>query len=170
MSALIHTPDEKALRVHTGCKPRQLRSLSPPPPPPCARISRASTPLVHREGGEKFNYKKVLAFRQFGFSRDISSRISPHSLSISIFRSVFILRFLISPFYPCPSPSPPSHRSLSLSFSRGRQPRYGRARICGLFEPASNHTHPRHPRGPSLPPRPRWPPTLFIKRRYIIFY
>lgn len=165
-----HPSYEKAPRVHTGCKP--LGNLVP--------LLLAITPFFHifprqhhREGGEKFNYKKVLAFRQFGFSHDISSRIQPLSLSLP-------LTLCFSPTSSCN----PFHRLLISPFHPLFLPLEGSslatvARICGLFEPASNHTPPSPPffhsstRSLSRPPvrsHPHWPPTLFIKRRYIIFY
>lgn len=106
-----------------------------------------------------------------------------HSVSlvlVAIYRPEFRLSFSHSHIHPpyflssFPSYSA-SHLAVPLfSFFLSRAASYGRARICGLFEPASNHTpathHPTLLWSTTAPPRPYWPPTLFIKRRYIIFY
>jgi len=149
MSALIHTPDEKSA---AGAYWVQTPANSAPFLPARRPVStRSPLSLTAREA-------KNLITKKFWHSVSLVlvAIYRPEfrlALSISIFRSVFILRFLISPFHPFTPPRSLSvSLSLSLSFSRGRQPRYGRARICGLFEPASNHTHIPATRGPSPPP------------------
>lgn len=141
MSALIHTPERKK---RCGCILGANPGNSAPFPPPPRPYPRAATPLAHREGGEKFNYKKVLAFRQFGFSRDISSRISPRSLYL----------YLPSRFHPPVSHlAVPSFRplpfarflSLSLSLEVGSLATVARVSVVYSSPPRTTHT-PRHPR------------------------
>lgn len=143
MSALMHTLDEKAPRVHTACKPPSF-SVS---------LCRSSPFATITEGGEKFNYKKVLAFRQFGFSRNISSRIQPpslspsHSLSLSLSCTAFH-RLLVSPHHPF----------LSFFLTRAAAAASLRSRVSAVYSspPRTAHHHP--PLFPHPPPPPP-PPT-----------
>lgn len=140
MSALMHTPPhEKAPLVHTGCEPLgnspsphpppRRRPLLPHPPRPANITARAVKNLITKKFWHSVSLVLVAIYRpEFSLS---PSPPPPLFLSPTSSCNPFH-RLLISPFHPLFLPLEGS--SLAMV-----------ARICGLFEPASNHTPPPPP-------------------------
>jgi len=179
MSELIHfpSPSFSTKKSATGCIYRvqtSSNSFALPPSPQactsCRLTARAVKNLITKKFWHSVSLVLVAIYRP------------EFRLSLPLFGSSIPSRFpLLSSSHLAPflslslslSLSPLFSLSLFLFLSRARagEPRYGRARVSVVYSSPLRTTHHRRSLSfPGPPGRPRWPPTLFIKRRYIIFY